>query len=578
MRSLRVRLVLALLVVVLLAIGTATGVYLREVSDRLDSDLEVKATGAALLVDIDLQRLAQRLERELDHVLDPRGAAAGLGASGTAARRWVWASGRLDPGRIDVLDVLTPDGVVLTSGHWPASLGAMVPNVRRYSGVPATAAPVLVEEASPSGAAAALVRWRSGSWGDQPVIAIAGRRLDAVALEALRKMTGADLVGVCPTVGACLDSRGAALTDAPAQFDPADPHWARRLRLANTSGQFWIGVDRAGLAQLRARIQGRALGVALLGALLAMGVGLALARRIVAPVEALARAAEALAAGDLTAAEGIPGSQIEEVEGLVRAFQQMARDIDQSQKELVQAERVAAWQEIARGLAHELKNPLTPIQASMDVIRRARRLDREDFDEILDEQATAVVEEVQRLKELADSFARFARLPEARPEPLDLPQMLDGVLSLYAGEEARIATERRYPSDLEPLVADRTQLRTALTNLIKNAVEAVDEAGGERRLLVVIEQRDTPPEVAIHVHDAGTGIAPAVADRLFTPYVTTKGSRGTGLGLALVHRIALEHRGSVEAGTSEALAGARFTLRLPRRDQRETVADPERPS
>ena len=131
MRSLRVRLVLAMLVVVLLAVGTATAVYLREVTGRLEQDLVAKAAGAAGLVEVDVTRLQQRLERELDRVLDPRGPAAELAADGTAARRWLWASGRLEPGQLDILEVLTPEGLILTSGHWPASLGAVDPDVQR---------------------------------------------------------------------------------------------------------------------------------------------------------------------------------------------------------------------------------------------------------------------------------------------------------------------------------------------------------------------------------------------------------------------------------------------------------------
>ena len=573
MRSLRVRLVLAMLVVVLLAVGTATAVYLREVTGRLEQDLVAKASGAAGLVDVDVTRLQQRLERELDRVLDPRGPAAELAADGSAARRWVWASGRLEPGQLDVLEVLTPEGLILTSGHWPASLGAVDPDVARYRTAPESSSVVLVREAVPTGVVPALVRWRRGTWGSREVIAVAGRRVDEAGLQVLRTLTGADLVAVCFPGGACIDSRGPAMAAFPERFNPDHASWRRRLELAQTPGGFWVGVDTTALARLRVRVQSRALGIAVIGAILAMGVGLGLARRIVRPVEALAVAADALATGDLRAAEGVPESGITEVEGLVSAFQQMARDIDQSQKELVQAERVAAWREIARGLAHELKNPLTPIQASMDVIRRARRLDRDDFDEILDEQATAVVEEVQRLKELADSFSRFARLPEARPEPIDLPAMLDGVLSLYAGEEARITVERVQP-DPQPLLADRTQLRTALTNLVKNAVEAIGDAE-DRRVCVVLTCGEA--HTAIAIHDAGPGIAPEVADRLFTPYVTTKGSRGTGLGLALVHRIAIEHGGSVDAAASDRLPGACFTLTVPRR-QRATVAEPGRSS
>ncbi len=575
MTSLRVRLVLALLIVVLLAIGTATAVYLDEVSGRLDQDQASKAASAAAVLDADLVRLADRLERELDKVLDPRGDAAQLAGDGSAARRWVWASDRLEPGRLDVLKVLGPQGVVLTSGHWPASLGALDPDVEMYRAPAPGRAPVLTLEAVPTGTVATLVRWRSGQWGDQEVIAVAGRQVDAGGLAILREMTGADLVALCVSGRECLDSRGPTLADTTSPFDPTAPEWTRRLRLVPATGDFWVGVDRAGLARLQAGLRLRALGIAILGALLAMGVGLALARRIVRPVEALAAAAAALARGDLGAAEAVPSSTISEVEGLVSAFQQMARDMDQSRKELVQAERVAAWREIARGLAHELKNPLTPIQASMDVIRRARRLDREDFDEILEEQATAVVQEVHRLKELADSFANFARLPDPRPEPLDLPAMLDGVLSLYASVDTNIEVTRDHGAGVGPASADRTQIQTALTNLVKNAVDAVNETPEPRRLLVGVSEVEGWLSVAIH--DSGPGIAPSVADRLFTPYVTTKGSRGTGLGLALVHRIALEHGGTVEAGASEELGGACFTLRLPR-SYLDTVAAPDRSS
>jgi nitrogen fixation/metabolism regulation signal transduction histidine kinase len=260
----------------------------------------------------------------------------------------------------------------------------------------------------------------------------------------------------------------------------------------------------------------------------------------------------------LNAAKRVPSSDIEEVQRLVSAFQEMSANIEQSREELIQAERVAAWREIARGLAHELKNPLTPIQASMDVIRRARRLDRPDFDEILDEQAGAVVEEVQRLKELADSFARFARLPDPNPEPLDPRVILDSVVSLYADDGVTVT--RDYPREPLALIADKTQLLTAVTNLVKNALEAAEEHDGVTALhLHVIG----PDPIIIGIEDSGPGVSPEVSERLFTPYVTTKGSRGTGLGLALVHRIALEHGGSVSGGRSTTLGGARFELRLP---------------
>ncbi len=304
-----------------------------------------------------------------------------------------------------------------------------------------------------------------------------------------------------------------------------------------------------------------------LSVIFAVILGSLVARRVVRPIEDLADAAARVARGDLSARVADPHTG-GEVQALVDAFNLMARDLEGGQRRLLQAERVAAWQEIARGLAHELKNPLTPILSAMDVIRRARQLGRADFDAILQEQASAVVEEVMRLKELADAFARFARLPEKRPEPLPVDELFDHALALYA---SGIPVDRILEAGLPPLQADRTQLLTVLTNLVKNAVEAMEGTPVEHRRLAVgarvdhvdgSDGADGADVMVITVDDAGPGIAADVVDRLFTPYVTTKGSRGTGLGLALSHRIIVEHQGSIEASTS-ALGGARFTVRLP---------------
>lgn len=233
---------------------------------------------------------------------------------------------------------------------------------------------------------------------------------------------------------------------------------------------------------------------------------------------------------------------------------------------------MAAWREIARGLAHELKNPLTPIRGAMDVIRRAYKLGRPDFGEILDEQAGAVVEEVERLKDLSDAFARFARLPDPKPEPIDLTTVLDKAAALYAGEDTEVKIVRAYEADLPTVMADRTQLHTAITNLIKNAVEAM-ESKGTLRLSARTVRDDDEPAVEVKVEDSGPGIATEIQDRLFTPYVTTKGSRGTGLGLALVHRIVAEHRGAIEVGRGPD-GGASFQVRLPLGGPGENVSMP----
>jgi signal transduction histidine kinase len=160
---------------------------------------------------------------------------------------------------------------------------------------------------------------------------------------------------------------------------------------------------------------------------------------------------------------------------------------------------------------------------------------------------------------LSDSFARFARLPDPTPEQVDLGSLVDGITALYAPGD--IVVNRSWGASTPTVYADPTQLKTTLTNLIKNAVEAM-EGGGTLGLGF----RETAEDVTITVQDNGPGIPESVRARLFTPYVTTKGSRGTGLGLALVHRIVAEHHGTVAADDAPG-GGARFRVTLPRPPQ-----------
>ena len=170
-------------------------------------------------------------------------------------------------------------------------------------------------------------------------------------------------------------------------------------------------------------------------------------------------------------------------------------------------------------------------------------------------------EEVIRLKKLSDSFAQFARLPDPEPEELDLAELVDRTVALYASGDEEVTIDRRYATALPAVSVDRAQIQTVVTNLVKNALEAMNHQG---RLLLVIRTDDLEGRAGIElrVEDSGHGIPEDVRTKLFTPYFTTKGSRGTGLGLAMAHRIVLEHQGTIEAAESE-LGGAAFVIRLP---------------
>lgn len=554
MTTLRARVVGALVGTVVLAVAGAAVLSVNQVTGRLEAEVTGQGDAAARSLQAELGQAAEVLDAELQRVFEDRG------TRGSAAR-YLWATTRVETGRLEVLKVLDEEGTILTSGHWPASVGFLDPQAALYR-TGAGNQPRVVMEPVPQGDAPSLQRWTAGSWGGASVIAVAGRALDEGALERIRARLGVSVLYFCRTAtSVCSAAAAPDLVDIPTTMQNVDPTQLslHPVSLGPPDGpRLVVGVDRGRIARLTAALRVRAVLLALGGALLVIVPGALFAGRITRPIEALAEQAESLAQGDFNArVEATPG--VEEVDALVGAFNRMAQDMERSQTRLVQAERVAAWREIAQGLAHELRNPLTPILGAMDVLRRAHSLGRSDYPEILHEQASAVVDEVMRLKELSDSFARFARLPDPTPEQVDLGSLVDGITALYAPGD--IVVNRSWGPSTPTVYADPTQLKTALTNLIKNAVEAM-EGGGTLGLGF----RETAEDVTITVQDNGPGIPESVRARLFTPYVTTKGSRGTGLGLALVHRIVAEHHGTVAADDAPG-GGARFRVTLPRPPQ-----------
>jgi two-component system, NtrC family, nitrogen regulation sensor histidine kinase NtrY len=225
---------------------------------------------------------------------------------------------------------------------------------------------------------------------------------------------------------------------------------------------------------------------------------------------------------------------------------------------LMRAQKVAAWGEVARKLAHEIKNPLTPIQLSAQRVRKAWLKSDPDFEKIVTECTRAIVDEVEALKNLVDEFAQFARLPAASLQTASLHDVIDQALSLYDGLFPGVAFERRLALDLPPLRLDPDQMKRALINLVDNAVEATE---GKGRILVATEYDRAEGRARLVVADDGPGIAPADRDRLFVPHFSTK-KRGSGLGLAIVNRIVQEHLGAIRA-EDNAPRGARFVVELP---------------
>jgi two-component system nitrogen regulation sensor histidine kinase NtrY len=228
--------------------------------------------------------------------------------------------------------------------------------------------------------------------------------------------------------------------------------------------------------------------------------------------------------------------------------------------ELIKAQQLAAWNEAARRVAHEIKNPLTPIRLAAERMLKKHRQAEPGLARAIEEGVEIIVREVTTLQGMVDEFSRFARMPRPQPARVDVQRLLDDTLHLYQNLKPGVTVEARLAGDLAGVVIDAEQIKRALINLLDNAVEATDAPG---QVTVSAGKRDG--HLAIQVADTGRGIPPDAKEKLFLPYFSTKG-RGTGLGLAIVHRIVADHHGSIHV-EDNLPRGTVFTVELP--------ADPE---
>jgi len=318
------------------------------------------------------------------------------------------------------------------------------------------------------------------------------------------------------------------------------------------AGEFGLGILHARLGGIFRALFFVGLALVIAGA---TGLGILLARRVTRRVVQLGEATRRVAGGDLDARVAVDGK--DEIADLGRAFNEMVGELRTSRERIAYLQKISAWQEIARRLAHEIKNPLTPIQLAVQQLK-TRYVARPDgsgddpYAKTLAEASEIVAEEIGGLRRLVEEFSAFAKLPRAEPTAVDAFALVDDFLRGYSffDDKARL-----YPSAAPtPIRADKLLLRRALHNLVENALQA-----GAREVAISVERRGQA--VAIIVADDGPGIPPDLRARVFDPYVTTK-EHGTGLGLAIVKKIVLEHGGEVSVDERPG-GGARFTLTLP---------------
>jgi two-component system, NtrC family, nitrogen regulation sensor histidine kinase NtrY len=488
--------------------------------------------------------------------------------------------------QLDFLELIAQDGAIISSAQWPARFGYKEEWIT---------APVdwnqqsafLKREDLPDGPALALVAVRAVRTGDSVLYLAGGERLDRSFLSTLSLPSGMRAMLYLSTESAFSPQ---ALTDASgpvAQAEKLAPVVQQIQQGEQGSQVVWWSDDPASAEAihgipLKGR-DGELLGVLLVGSsqrdvvamekhirLVAMLVGAAgvlfglalsgwAAARATRPVEQLADAAREVAAGNWWAR--VPITSNDEFGELASAFNLMTRELSDQRERLVQAERVAAWRELARRLAHELKNPLFPLQITVENLLRAKEQNPAQFEEVFRESAGTLLAEIANLRAIVQRFSDFARMPAPRLQSVQLNDVAEHVLKVLepqftAADHPPIATRVELDPELPVTQADPELINRALQNLVLNAIDAMPSGG-----TLAVRTSHGDGTVTISVSDTGTGLTREECERLFTPYYTTK-QHGTGLGLAIVQSVVSDHHGKITV-ESEPGRGSTFRIELP---------------
>jgi nitrogen fixation/metabolism regulation signal transduction histidine kinase len=295
-----------------------------------------------------------------------------------------------------------------------------------------------------------------------------------------------------------------------------------------------------------------------------------ISRRITRPLEELAEGARDVASGRWDRHIDLRGR--DEVGQLAGAFNEMTHTLASQKERLVQAERVAAWRELARRLAHELRNPLFPLQITVENLQRARQLAPDQFQEVFNESTATLKAELANLNAIVGRFSDFSKMPAPQFTRVRVNEALRDAMRLFEPQfnsvgKPPVATELFLGDGLPEVDADPDLLHKAFQNLILNALDAMP-AGGTLTLRTL----EREGKVRIEITDTGKGLTPEECSRLFTPYYTTK-QLGTGLGLAIVQSIVSDHQGTISVSSEEG-RGATFRIDLPQRHAGTLVRQP----
>jgi len=503
--------------------------------------------------------------------------------------------------QLDFLELVGNDGTIISSAQWPARFGYKNDWVTQPQDWAARGA-FLKREELPDGPALALLAVSVVRVGERNLYVVGGERLSKdflaslVLPERMRALLYRNLdanfspdnltdasgpVAQGEKFAPLIEQVRAQPREVTAMVrwsrDPASSEVFHALPLLGWQGELLgvllVGSSRAQLVGLERWIRGLAIAVAGAGVLLGFLLSWWAAARVTRPVQKLAEGAREVAAGNWNSRVDVRTH--DEIGELAQAFNQMTAQLTEQREHLLQAERVAAWRELARRLAHELKNPLFPLQITVENLRRAREQSPEQFDEVFRESTATLLTELENLKTIIGRFSEFAKMPPPELRPVNVNEIVRGVVKLFEAQFSAVGrpqiTPELYLDESLPVIhADPSLLHRAMENLVLNAMDAMPGGG---TLTLRTAQRNGA--VRLEVADSGTGLTREECERLFTPYYTTK-QHGTGLGLAIVQSVVSDHGGTI-AVDSEPGSGSTFRIELPERPPIEPSASPKRP-
>jgi two-component system nitrogen regulation sensor histidine kinase NtrY len=486
--------------------------------------------------------------------------------------------------RLDFLDLIAPDGAIISSAHWPARFGY---KQRWFLDLPSPLPrqAFLKHVETPQGSVLAMLCFRTVPVHGLNYYLIGGRKLDTVvqslsppeglrvAIFSVPEQGSGEMIGpgketfnatkIMALIQKVLDKHAEDSVTVDLGQAQGNEEIVHAIPLPGYTDRvpavLLVGNSLEQELLLEKRIRNISLIIAGVGVFIGVVVSGIVTARFSRPIKTLAQAATEIGHGNWDVR--VERSGKDEIGKLAVAFNQMTEELMGQRERLVQSERVAAWRELARRLAHELKNPLFPLQITVENLLRARQNTPQEFDEVFQESTATLLAEIANLKTIIGRFSDFSKMPAPQIQAVDLNELARSVAQLFQAQlnrdPGRIQPKLQL-GDVPQVSADPVLLRRVIENLVLNAIDAMPH-GGTLTFRTMTNSNDR--FAVFELADTGAGLTAEECERLFTPYYTTK-QHGTGLGLAIAQSVISDHHGRITVSSKKG-QGTTFHVELP---------------